>query len=102
MELDKKEKKRRKMPTISGFLSFLLSLITLIGVNITLLIDIDDFPEVLLIYFPIIGFLLGLIGLITTKRSRLYALWGIGISLFILIFTIVMIGLSWVGINPKP
>jgi len=94
--------KQRKLPTISGFLSFLIALIALAGVNITLLMDIDDFPKTFLVDLPIVGFFLGLLGLITSKRSKLFALWGIGISLFILVFTFLMLGLSWVGINPKP
>ncbi|NMD69256.1 hypothetical protein HHO41_03075 [Bacillus sp. DNRA2] len=105
MELEvnnKNEEKQRKLPTISGFLSFLISLIALTGLNITLLMDIDDFPKTFLVTLPIAGFFLGLLGLITSKKSRIYALWGIGISLFILLFTFLMIGLSWVSINPKP
>lgn len=103
LEMNNQNKgKQRKLPTISGFLSFLTALIALAGVNITLLIEIDDFPKLFLVDLPIVGFFLGLLGLITTKRSRLFALWGIGISLFILIFTVLMIGLTWVGINPKP
>ncbi len=99
---NKNNGKQRKLPTISGFLSFLIALIALAGVNITLLIEVDDFPKTFLVDMPIVGFFLGLLGLITAKRSRLYAFWGIGISLFILIFTVLMIGLTWVGINPKP
>ena len=103
LEMNHKDKgKQRKLPTISGFLSFLIALIALAGVNISLLMDFDDFPEMVLIQLPIVGFFLGLLGLITTKRSRLYALWGIGLSAFILVFTFLMIGISWVGINPKP
>ena len=103
LEMSNKDRgKQRKLPTISGFLSFLIALIALAGVNIALLIEIDDFPKMFLVNLPIVGFFLGLFGLITAKRSRLYAFWGIGISLFLLIFTFLMIGLSWVGINPKP
>jgi len=103
LEMNNKNKgKQRKLQTISGFLSFLIALIALAGVNIALLMDIDDFPKMFLVNLPIVGFFLGLFGLITSKRSRLYALWGIGISSFILVFTFLMIGLSWVGINPKP
>ncbi len=102
MELEMNKENLRKLPAISGFLSFLVALIALAGVNIALLMDIDDFPEMFLINLPIVGFFLGLFGLITSKKSRLHALWGIGISLFILVFTFLMIGLAWVGINPKP
>lgn len=103
LEMNNKNKgKQRKLQTISGFLSFLIALIALAGVNIALLIDIDDFPKMFLVELPIVGVFLGLLGLITSNKSRLYALWGIGISLFILVFTFLMIGLSWAGINPKP
>ncbi len=99
---NKNQDKQRKLPTVSGFLSFLISLIALAGVNIVLLVDNDEFPEMVLVNMPIVGLTLGLLGLFTAKRSRLYALWGIGISVFILVFTFLMIGISWVGINPKP
>ncbi|RFB15252.1 hypothetical protein DZB84_12625 [Bacillus sp. HNG] len=103
LEMNNKNKgKHRKLPTISGFLSFLVALLALAGVNIALLMDFDDFPQMVLINLPVVGLVLGLLGLITSKRSRLYAFWGIGLSLFILLFTFLMIGLSWVGINPKP
>jgi hypothetical protein len=103
LEMNNENKgKQRKLSTILGFLSFLIALIALAGVNVALLIDIDDFPDMFLVNLPIVGFFLGLLGLITSKKSRLYAFWGIGISLFILVFTFLMIGLSWVGINPKP
>jgi hypothetical protein len=103
LEINNKDKRNQRiLPTISGFLSFLIALIALVGVNIALLMDIPEFPKTFLVELPIVGFFLGLFGLITSKRSRLYAFWGIGISLFILIFTFLMIGLSWVAINPKP
>jgi hypothetical protein len=103
LEMNNKNKgKQRKLPTISGFLSFLTALIALAGVNAALIIDIDDFPKMFLVNLPIAGFFLGLFGLLTVRRSRLYAIWGIGISLFILVFTFLMIGLSWAAINPKP
>jgi cytochrome bd-type quinol oxidase subunit 2 len=105
MELEMNNKhrgKQRKLPTLSGFLSFLIALIALAGVNMALLMDFDDFPNLFLVDLPIVSFFLGLLGLITSRKSRLNALWGIGISLFIFVFTFLMIGLSWVGINPKP
>ncbi|MCM3588364.1 hypothetical protein M3182_22040 [Mesobacillus maritimus] len=103
LEMSNKNKgKQRKLPTLSGFLSFVVALVALAGVNLSLLMDFDDFPKMFLIDLPIVGFFLGLLGLVTSKRSKLYALWGIGISLFILVFTFLMIGLSWVAINPKP
>lgn len=104
MELEKDgtdKRNQKRLPTILGFLSFVVALIALAGVNITLLIETDNFPKMFLINLPIIGFFLGMFGLITSKKIRSYAFLGIGISSFILVFTFLMIGLSW-GINPKP
>jgi len=104
MELEmtnKKKTQRKRMPTITGFLSFLISLIALAGLNVSLLLDSDEFPDFFLIKLPLLGLILGFFGLITQKRSRLYAFWGIVLSLFILVFTFMMFGLAWT-INPKP
>lgn len=101
LEVASKRKKIGKMTTITGFLSFLIGLIALAGLNVSLLLDSDDFPRFYLIELPTFGLVLGFLGLLTRKRSRLYAFWGMGISLFILIFTFLMFGLAW-SINPKP
>lgn len=102
LEVKKKEKgQRSRISTVTGFLSFLVGLISLAGLNIALLLDSDEFPDFFLIKLPAIGLILGLAGLITQKRARLYAGWGISICLFIFIFTFMMFGLAWM-INPKP
>ncbi|MBS4189665.1 hypothetical protein KHA94_05495 [Bacillus sp. FJAT-49705] len=106
MELEVKQKKkwqsrREGASTVTGFLSFLLALIALAGLNVSLLLKSDEFPDFSLIKLPIIGLILGLVGLFTQKRSRLYAAWGIFLCLFLFIFTFLMFGLSWI-INPKP
>lgn len=97
----KKNGGNRRLPTISGFLSFLIALISLAGLNVTLLLKTPGFPAVFLIQLPLVGFFLGIIGLITQKRSRLYAIWGLSLSIFLLIFTLLMV-VSTLGINYKP
>ncbi|MBS4215312.1 MULTISPECIES: hypothetical protein [Neobacillus] len=102
MELGVKKKRGdRRLPTISGFLSFLVALISLAGLNVALLIKEKVFPGVFIIQLPIVGFFLGVIGLFTLKRSRLYAIWGLSLNIFLLIFTLLMI-ISSLGINYKP
>ncbi|KAA0544627.1 hypothetical protein FZW96_19660 [Bacillus sp. BGMRC 2118] len=92
---------KKKVHTITGFLSFLCGLISLAGLNAALLLKGGDYPEVLLFQLPFIGLFLGIIGLFTRKHSRMYAWWGIGINSFILIFTAMMFILAW-SINAKP
>lgn len=101
LEIEKKRKWTFGFSTITGWLSFLTALVALAGLNIALLLDSDEFPDFFLIRLPLIGLALGVLGLITKNRSKLYALWGIGLCLFILIFTFLMVGLAW-SINPKP
>ncbi|MEQ2526853.1 hypothetical protein EKG37_22410 [Robertmurraya yapensis] len=94
-------KKRSGITTIIGLLSFLVALVALASLNIGLLLDSDEFPDFFLVRLPMIGLALGVVGLFTKKNSRLYAFWGIGLCLFILLFTFMMFGLAWM-INPKP
>ncbi|MFK9092677.1 hypothetical protein [Bacillus salipaludis] len=102
MELGiKKKGGNRRLPTISGFLSFLIALISLAGLNVALLIKEKVFPGVFIIQLPIVGFFLGLLGLITRSRSRLYAIWGLSLSIFLLLFTLLMV-VSSLSINYKP
>ncbi|WP_449621569.1 hypothetical protein [Robertmurraya sp. Marseille-Q9965] len=100
MELEM-SKKRGRFIAIAGLLSFLTALLALAGLNISLLLDSDEFPDFFLVKLPIVGIILGLIGLVTKGHSRLYSIWGIGLCLFIYIFTFMMFGLAWT-INPKP
>jgi hypothetical protein len=101
MELEMKKNRQNKFHTITGFISFLLGLIALAGLNTGLLLKTEDFPEFFLIQTPMFGLLIGAIGLFTKRRSRMYAWWGIGINLFILLFTAMMFILAW-SINAKP
>jgi len=91
----------RHLPTISGFLSFLIALIALAGLNVALLIKEKVFPGVFIVQLPILGFFLGVIGLFTRSRSRLYAIWGLSLCIFLLIFTLLMV-VSSLSINYKP
>ncbi|MFJ7728708.1 hypothetical protein ACIQXV_21555 [Neobacillus sp. NPDC097160] len=102
MELGiKKKGGGRRLPTISGFLSFLIALIGLAGLNVALLLKVPIFPRTFIVELPLVGFFLGLLGLITRKRSRLYAIWGLSLSIFLLLFTLLMI-IAGLSINPKP
>ena len=83
-----------------GSLSFIVSLVALAGLNVSLLSKSDDFPYFFIVTLPIIGLALGVLGLFT-RKSKALALWGIGLCLFIFLFTFLMIGLAW-SINPKP
>jgi hypothetical protein len=90
------------LPKIFGFLSFLIALIALAGLNVSLLLlKQQGFPSVFLIQLPMVSFFLGIIGLFTQKRSRLFAIWGLSLSVFLFIFTFLMVVLS-LGINYKP
>ncbi len=106
MELGIKKKQKNKNKKtlhtpLTGFISFLIALISLAGLNIALLIKTDTFPGIFLYQLPFLGLFLGGFGLFTVRRSRFYAWWGIGLNAFILIFTFMMFLLAWT-INPKP
>ncbi|CAH2715942.1 hypothetical protein BACCIP111895_03126 [Neobacillus rhizosphaerae] len=102
MELGiKKKAKHKSLPTISGFLSFLIALISLAGLNVALLIKEKVFPGIFIYQLPMLSIFLGIIGLFTRKRSRLYAIWGISLSIFLFIFTLLMV-VSSLSINYKP
>ncbi|WP_313799259.1 hypothetical protein [Cytobacillus sp.] len=105
MELEvknqKKQHRSKRIPTVTGFLSFIIAIISLAGLNIALIMDYDAFPDFFLIKLPLAGLILGGIGIFTQKRSRLFSIWGILLCLFIYIFTFMMFGLAW-SINPKP
>ncbi|MBO0960489.1 hypothetical protein J1P26_12365 [Neobacillus sp. MM2021_6] len=102
MELGiKKKGGNRRLPTISGFLSFLVALLSLAGLNVALLVKNAEFPGIFIVQLPIVGFFLGLAGLVTVRRSRLYAIWGLTLNIFLLVFTLLMM-IAALSINPKP
>ncbi|MEH7011381.1 hypothetical protein V7087_11250 [Neobacillus niacini] len=101
LEIRKNRSNRKKIQTITGFISFLSGLIALAGLNAAMLLKTEDFPEVFLVQLPMLGLALGLIGVFTKSRSRMYAWWGVGLNTFILVFTFMMFGLAW-SINAKP
>lgn len=101
MELEVKNNRSKKFKTFSGFLSFLIALISLAGLNASLLLKIEDFPELFLVQLPLLGIFIGGIGILTKGKSKLYTWWGIGLSIFILLFTLLMIVFS-LSINYKP
>lgn len=83
-----------------GSLSFIVSLVALAGLNASLLLGADEFPAFFLLRLPSIGLALGVLGLFT-RKSKVSAICGIGLCLFIFLFTFMMFGLAW-SINPKP
>lgn len=101
MELEIKKKRKRKLQTLTGFISFIIGLISLAVLNIGLLIETMDIPDLFLFPLPFLGVFLGVVGLFTKNRSKQFAWWGIGINLFIPIFIGLMFGLAWT-INAKP
>ncbi|WP_042454411.1 hypothetical protein [Neobacillus dielmonensis] len=102
MELGVKNKGLlQRIPAIFGFLSFLSALIALAGLNVGLLIQGSLFFGLFVFQLPFVGFFLGIVGLFTEKRSRLFAIWGFSLCLFLLVFAFLMIILS-LGINYKP
>ena len=104
MELVLKKKERRARTTRNswaGLASLLLSLISLVGVNIVLIVDFDELPDFIFYQLPIISIVLGIIGLLWRDRANTFAVLGIILSIFIFIFFFMMFGLSWT-INPKP
>ncbi|MED1864441.1 hypothetical protein P4V41_13325 [Fictibacillus nanhaiensis] len=101
MELEIKKKSKRKLQTLTGFISFIIGLLALTVLNIGLLIETVDIPELFLFPLPFLGVFLGVIGVFTKNRSKQFAWWGIGVNVFIPIFFVLMMGLSWT-INAKP
>ncbi|WP_163102471.1 hypothetical protein [Peribacillus alkalitolerans] len=106
MELGIKSKSKmyqrnRVLPTLTGFISFVLGLISMAALNATLILETETFPSLFLGVIPFLGFVFGIVGLFTQKRSRLYAGWGICLNLFIFVFIFFMFVLAW-SINAKP
>lgn len=104
MELEVNNRKcngstKKKVATVTGFISFLLSLLSLMIINITLLTGHGGMIG--FVYISILGFFLGIVGLFTKKGSRLYAVWGVSLNLFVVIFPFIMFILAYT-INAKP
>ncbi|OCA87527.1 hypothetical protein A8F94_06570 [Bacillus sp. FJAT-27225] len=101
LEIGKYKQKLHRISSIAGFLSFVSALIALFSLNIGLLLKANGFPDFFINTLPMAGLMLGIMGLFSSKQSRLYAYWGIGLCLFIFIFLGLMFGLAWT-INSKP
>lgn len=95
------KKKPKRLPTITGFLSFCIALISLTAVNVLILSKSQNDMIGPILMSPLLGFFLGIIGLFTRKHSRLYAVWGLSLNVFLLVFYFVMI-IASLGINYKP
>lgn len=98
MELGKL--KQSKFPAITGWISIFSGLFILLLFNINML---TNYSMVLLDYFIIfigIGFIFAWPA-IFSKNTRFLGLWGLGLSLFLLIFIFVIFILGWM-IVPFP
>ncbi|NWN98279.1 MAG: hypothetical protein HLX45_12320 [Bacillus sp. (in: Bacteria)] len=101
LEIKKEHFAKIKFQKIAGFLSFLIGLISLAGMNAYLLLEADVLPDFFFNQLPMVGIILGIIGLFTRKSTRLYAWWGLGLNIFIYVFIFLMIVFAW-SINAKP
>ncbi|MFS0613410.1 hypothetical protein [Lederbergia ruris] len=90
-----------RFQTISGLLSFLLGLIALAALNAGLILKTEMIPGFFFYQLPLLGLILGIVGLFTRKHSRMYAWWGIALNAFIFVFIAMMFILAWT-INAKP
>lgn len=106
MELGFLRKKREnhltnKKNTITGTISLCLALLAMFLLNIGLVSKTNYFSLDLIFTTTQVSLVFGVIGLITRKNRRTYAIWALSLCLFIFLFSFLMIGLSWM-INPKP
>ncbi|MCX7569256.1 hypothetical protein OS242_04725 [Tumebacillus sp. DT12] len=81
-------------------IGFLLLLVLVIGILFDVEVNQQVFGDSF--GYPPIGIVLGLIGLLIPQRSKKYAVWGIFINVFLLVFVFAYMGISWTMINPKP
>ena len=91
--------KRIKSANIPGTLSIFSAIVALLYFNIEYLTKIST-PFSPYIFFILTSIFSGIIGLFM-KKNRLYALWGLGIGIFLIIHTVLMI-IFTLTINYKP
>jgi hypothetical protein len=105
MELEfvkgKKKQAFRTKETITGTISTLLALFALLIINVGLIMKTTFMPTEIIKSFLVGATIFGVAGLFTKKRNRTFALLGLAISVFIVIFIFFMIGFAW-SINPMP
>lgn len=92
--------KQAKFPAIAGWISILSGLFMLLLFNINML---TNYSMVILDYFIIFigtGFIFAWPA-IFSKNVRFLGLWGLGISLFLLLFIFNITFLAWI-VNPFP
>lgn len=97
MELAIKTKSR--LEGIPGLFSIISAIIALAYFNIEYLTKMNT-PFSPYIFFILVSVFSGIIGLFM-KQNRLYAVWGLGIGVFLVIHTVLMIFFT-LGINYKP
>ncbi|MDY8045034.1 hypothetical protein UY416_01835 [Paenibacillus polymyxa] len=95
-----KNKKGTLLHPITGMISFLCGIFSLVELNINYLFLSSFFLPQALYSIPVLGIFSGMVALFT-RRSKMYAWWGIGLNIFVLLFSFVILILAW-SINPKP
>lgn len=83
-----------------GWLSVVMGLVSLAIINISLLSEYDLQVESKFSSWVVISSVFGIISLVN-KKSRSLGLWGLAISIFIMVFIFIIFGLSWAA-NPFP
>lgn len=77
-----------------GWLSVVMGLISLAIINISLLSEYDLQVESKFSSWVFISLVVGFISLVN-RKSRSLGLWGLGLSVFIVVFIFTIFGLSW-------
>ncbi|MEK4386235.1 hypothetical protein MKZ25_10555 [Solibacillus sp. FSL W7-1464] len=77
-----------------GWLSVVMGLISLAILNISLLSEYDLQIETRFSSLVVTSIIIGVISLVN-KKSRSLGFWGLGISMFIIVFVFTIFGLSW-------
>ena len=93
-----------KIGSLCGRLSLGIGFLLLLVLVIGMLFDVELNQQVFgdSFGYPPIGIGLGVIGLLLPQRSKKYALWGIFINVFLLVFVFAYMGITWTMINPRP
>ncbi|MEK4486181.1 hypothetical protein MHH81_11405 [Psychrobacillus sp. FSL H8-0484] len=91
----------RTKETITGTISTLLALFALFMINLGLIMKSSFMPTEIIKSFLVGATIFGVAGLFTRNGKRTFALLGLAISFFIVVFMFFMIGFAW-SINPMP
>ncbi|MFK3936159.1 hypothetical protein ACI2JA_01430 [Alkalihalobacillus sp. NPDC078783] len=91
--------KRHRVADVLGFGAFLVAIVNLILINFVVLTSTSG-GSTFMFYSPVYGLVLGMVSLLFKRRRNVFAMWGMFLCLFLIVFTFLMFGLSWT-INPR-